>query len=87
MCPHYRQTLISVNRFAAANVAKTRVVRINEFVLVQAAIRICTNIPARFMFIGRQGGSAFQAKFRFNAVSFRSAIYAFFHKALLSISK
>jgi hypothetical protein len=37
------------------------------------------------MFIGWQRGSAFQAKFRFDAVSFRSAIRAFFHKVLLSI--
>ena len=77
--------LIGVNRFTAANVTKTRVVRVNEFVLVRAAIRVCTNIPTRLMFIGWQGGSAFQAKFRFNAVRFRSAIHAFFHKELLSI--
>jgi len=77
--PSISTPLICINRFAAANVTKTRVVRVNEFGLVRAAIRVCANIPARFLFSGWQGGSAFQAKFGFNAVSFRSAIYAFFH--------
>jgi len=44
--------LIGINRFTAANVAKTRVVRVNEFGLVRAAIRVCTNIPMRLIFTG-----------------------------------